>query len=173
LVNEITDPHLIFKGGNLLDIQFAADPQADPKRQTPAPGDVRLLVTRQKEKSVAVIFRPKVKGFQGEPIVLTSGTGKEPFDAIEEASERVAVEYRPRNGGFDAVVTIPLDVLGWTPKPGTTVKLDVGYIFGNATGTQTAVRAYWSNNGFSANVVADVPNESRLEPNQWGTATVE
>jgi hypothetical protein len=29
------------------------------------------------------------------------------------------------------------------------------------------------NNSFSANVVNDVPNESRLEPAQWGKATVE
>ena len=172
LVNEINDPHLIFKGGNLLDIQFAADPQADPNRKTPAPGDARILVTRQKEKPVAVVFRPKVKDFKGKPIVLTSGTGKEPFDAIE-TTDRIGLEYTARNGGFNAVVTIPLDFIGWTPKPGATVKMDVGYIFGNATGTQTSVRAYWSNNGFSANIVADVPNESRLEPKEWGAATVE
>jgi hypothetical protein len=64
-------------------------------------------------------------------------------------------------------------VLGWKPQSGQTVKMDVGYLFGNAPGTQSAARAYWMNNGFSANVVNDVPNESRLEPAEWGTATVE
>jgi hypothetical protein len=53
------------------------------------------------------------------------------------------------------------------------VKIDVGYLFGNAPGTQVAARAYWVNNSFSANVTADVPNESRLEPAEWGSATVE
>jgi len=40
-------------------------------------------------------------------------------------------------------------------------------------GTQAALRAYWTNNSFSANVTADIPNESRLEPAEWGTAMVE
>ena len=37
-------------------------------------------------------------------------------------------------------------------KPGMRMSLDLGYLFGNATGTQTAARAYWCNNGFAANV---------------------
>jgi len=48
-----------------------------------------------------------------------------------------------------------------------------GVIFGDAAGTQAALRAYWTNNSFSANVTADMPNESRIEPAEWGTATVE
>ena len=47
------------------------------------------------------------------------------------------------------------------------------YIFGNAEGTRTAIRAYLYNNSFSANVVDDIPNESRLEPEGWGMASVE
>ncbi len=69
---------------------------------------------------------------------------------------------------------MPLALLGWTPHPGGTVRMDLGVIFAkNANGTQAALRAYWSNNSFSANIVDDVPNESRLEPAEWGTATVE
>ena len=173
LVNEIADPRLIFKGGNLLDVQLATGAgEADPKRAAPAPGDVRILVTQQKGKTVAVVYRPKVKGFSGEPIVLTSGTGKESFDSIEP-TDRVTLDYQKGTGQFKATVTIPLDLLGWAPKPGAAVKIDLGYIFGNVTGSQAAVRAYWSNNSFSANVVNDVPNESRIEPKEWGTAMVE
>ena len=178
LVNEITDPKLIFKGGNLLDIQLAADaasapiPAADPERKTPAPGDVRILVTQQRGNTVAVVFRPKVKGFGGEATILRSPTGAEPFDVIE-TTDRVTVDYKPRTGEFSATVTIPLDLIGLALKPGSAVRMDLGYIFGNAPGSQAAVRAYWRNNSFSANVVNDVPNESRLEPKEWGTATVE
>jgi hypothetical protein len=53
------------------------------------------------------------------------------------------------------------------------VRLDFGYLFGNETGNQCAQRAYWSNSGPTAGIIGDVPSESRLEPNQWGTATVE
>jgi hypothetical protein len=34
-------------------------------------------------------------------------------------------------------------------------------------------RSYWSNNGFSANVLNDLPNESKLVPAEWGEAEVE
>jgi hypothetical protein len=172
LVNEVSDPRIIFKGGNILDIQMAADPAADPKRKAPAPGDLRLLVTRQADKPVAVLYRPRVKGFSGQPIVLTSPTGKESFDAIEPVSH-VRLDYAAAPGGFKAIVTIPLELLGWTPKPGTSVRMDLGYVFGNSTGSQASVRAYWTNSSFSANVTNDIPNESRLEPAEWGTATVE
>jgi hypothetical protein len=172
MTNDVSDPRLVFKGGNCIDIQIAVDPAADPKRKTPAPGDMRLLVTRQKGKPMAVIYRPKVQDFAGEPIVLTSPTGKESFDAIA-ATDAVGIDYRKITGGFQAVVTVPLSLLGWVPKPGTEVRMDLGYLFGNSLGTQVAVRSYWTNNGFSANVTNDIPNESRLEPAEWGTALVE
>jgi hypothetical protein len=68
---------------------------------------------------------------------------------------------------------VPLELLGLKLDPGRKLKLDLGYIFGNSQGTRTAVRAYLFNTSFSANVVDDIPNESRLEPAQWGEATVE
>ena len=49
----------------------------------------------------------------------------------------------------------------------------LGYLFGNQTGNATATRAYWSNKSFTARVTQDVPHEARLEPAQWGSATVE
>jgi hypothetical protein len=172
MVNTIPEPPILFKGGNLLDIQLGADPDANPWRTRPAPGDVRLLVTRQRGRPVAVIYRPKVRGFTGQPVVLKSPTGQEAFDAIE-VSDRVRLEYRKTPAGFSAVVTVPLSVLGWAPRPGMAVRLDLGYLFGNVTGNQCALRAYWSNSGPTAAIIGDVPSESRLEPNQWGTATVE
>jgi DNA-binding beta-propeller fold protein YncE len=172
LNNAMTDPQTIFKGGNLLDIQLAADTSADPKRQTPVPGDLRLLVTRQNGKPYAVIFRPKVKGFTGVPTVLTSPTGKESFDAIE-VTQAVQLAYRKQDGAFSATLTIPLATLGWTPQPGAKVRLDLGYIFGNTTGTKAMGRLYWTNTGFAAGVLNDIPTESRLVPGEWGEAEVE
>jgi len=172
LVNEISDWRLVFTGGNCLDIQMATDSAADPHRTTPAPGDLRFVITRQKDKPLAVVYRPKLKGFVGQPIVLTSATGRESFDAIEK-TDKIGLEYQKTSGGFRAVIAVPLELLGWSPSPGQTVKMDLGYLFGNATGSQVSLRAYWTNNSFSANVTNDVPNESRLEPHEWGTAAVE
>jgi hypothetical protein len=172
LVNSIPDPRVVFKGGNLLDIQLAADRDAAPRRTRPAPGDVRLLVTRQDGRPLAVIYRPKIQGFKGEPMVLRSPTGQEPFDAIE-VTDAVRLEYRKTAAGFHAVVTVPLAVLGWKPQPNSAVRLDLGYLFGNSTGNQCAQRAYWSNHSPTAAIIGDVPSESRLEPREWGTTTVE
>jgi hypothetical protein len=178
LINVAADPKLVFKGGNCLDIQLAADPAADPKRKTPAPGDVRLLVTRQATadgkaiQPLAVVYRPQVKGFQGQPIVLTSPTGKESFDEIRVV-DSVGLEYRKTSDGFRAVVAIPLDLLGLTLNKGQSLKMDLGYLYGNATGSQVAARSYWTNHSFSANVTNDIPSESRLEPAEWCQATVE
>jgi hypothetical protein len=51
--------------------------------------------------------------------------------------------------------------------------MDVGYLFGNSGGSRCAQRAYWSNNSPTANIIDDIPNESRLEPAQWGNALLE
>ncbi len=172
LVNGMTDPQLLFKGGNCLDIQLAADPTANAKRDTPALGDQRLLVSRQAGKPIAVLYTPKVKDFKGQPVVFRTGN-VESFDSIAVV-DQIALNYQQAtNGAFRAVVTVPLALLGWTPQPGTKVKMDLGYIFGNNEGTKAMVRSYWSNNGFSANVLNDVPNESKLTPKEWGMAEVE
>lgn len=175
LENRTAQPQLIFKGGNLIDLQLATDPKAPVDRTQAAPGDLRLLISRRDDNPVAVLYRTKVAGFTGNPIVLSSPTGTESFDQIEEVGDQIglAVRLRKSGDGCAAIATIPLDLLGWTPRAQTSVKLDVGYIFGNDGGTQAMRRLYWTNNSFSANVLNDVPNESRLEPHKWGTAEVE
>jgi sugar lactone lactonase YvrE len=172
LINGIQENQFIFKGGNCLDLQLATDAAADPKRTTPAPGDIRVLITVRGGKPLAVVYRPKVAGFTGTPTVFTSPTGKESFDAIEVWND-VNVKVEKSATGYTAVVTLPLERLGWTSKPGSTVKMDVGYLFGNETGNLVLARKYWTNSSFSSGVTNDVPNESRLEPAHWGTATIE
>lgn len=171
LTNATPEDQIVFRGGNCLDLQIATNPDADPDRETPDPGDVRLLVTRKQGRPFAMVYRPRVAGFTGTPIVLRSPTGVESFDCIRP-TDRVQLDYEKTDDGFAAVIAVPLDLLAWTPESGQTVRMDVGYVFGNANGTRAAARAYWANNGFSANVVDDIPNESRLEPGQWGKAVV-
>lgn len=172
LTNSYADWKTLFKGGNCLDLQFAAETTADPKRKEPAPGDVRILVTRQNGQPIAVVYRPKVKNFTGVPLTFTT-VNKITLDRIDVNDKVQLVGYQKTPTGFTVTVVVPLDVLGWTPKPGSKVKMDVGYIFGNSTGNQVAMRTYWSNNSFAANCVGDVPNEIKLEPDQWGMALVE
>jgi hypothetical protein len=163
LVNSVPDPKLLFKGGNCLDIQL------ENRRGEP----VRVLVTQYQGKPFATVYFPKVKDFKGEPVVLTSPTGKESFDAIKYL-ENVALTIEKTDKGFRARAAIPLEVLSLELKSGQKLKMDLGYIFGNAQGVGKAVqRTYLNNSSFSANVVDDIPNEARLEPKEWGEAGVE
>lgn len=163
LINAVPDPKLLFKGGNCLDIQLENN-LGEP---------VRVLVTQHQGKPFATVYFPKVKGFKGEPTVFNSPTGKESFDEITFL-EGIALTTEKTDKGFRAKVAIPLAALRLTLKTGQKLKMDVGYIYGNAQGIGKAVRrAYIFNNSFSANVIDDIPNESRLEPKEWGEATVE
>ena len=163
LVNATPDPKLLFKGGNCLDIQLEND-RGEP---------VRVLVTQHQGKPLATVYFPKVKDFKGEPTVFNSPTGKESFDEIRFL-ENVPLTTEKTDKGFRAKVSIPLEALRLKLDPGEKLKMDVGYIFGNAQGVGKAVRrAYLANNSFSANVLDDIPNEARLEPKEWGEATVE
>ncbi len=191
LINSTPDERIIFRGGNLLDIQLAANPAADPKRQKPAAGDVRLLVTRRpddnaapapqprrgrggaeppevKGKPFAVLFQPKIERSDVTAKVLTSPTGQESFDRIEVVE--VGLDYEKTADGFTATVTIPLNLLNLTLDAQEEITMDLGYLFGNDGGTRIVTRAYLFNNSFTANIVDDIPHESRLEPAEWGKA---
>jgi sugar lactone lactonase YvrE len=163
LLNTVADPKLLFKGGNCLDIQLE-NSLGEP---------VRVLVTQYQKKPFAAVYFPKVKEFKGEPTVLVSPTGKESFDEIKFL-ENAALTVEKTDKGFRARVALPLEALRLKLEPGQKLKMDLGYIFGNAKGVDKAVRrSYLSNNSFSANVIDDIPNEARLEPKEWGEAEVE
>jgi len=171
LTNSITERQLLFKGGNCLDIELQTDPKADPARAEAVIGDMRLLVTRQEGKPLCLAYIKKAPGFQGQPVVLQSPTGKEIFDKVVEIPVELA--YEKTKTGFIAVVRIPRASLGLTLTPATSVRLDLGFRFGNETGNAVAQRAYVWNSSPLTMIIYDVPSETRMEPANWGTATVE
>jgi hypothetical protein len=95
-------------------------------------------------------------------------------DQTVQADEVVAM---PRWGHNPSFTWLDKDLTVWFStghrQPAQTVRMDLGYIFGNAQGTRTAARAYAKNTSFTANVVNDIPHESRLQPQHWGQAVVE
>lgn len=171
-VNASADAQLAFKGGNTLDLQWGPLVGDAVDRDAPGVGDRRLLISRFDGRPRAVLFVPRDGGESEPAIVLRSPTGVERFARIDDVSSRVSVEVGPAPdgaAGFTVEALIPWDVLGFetfsTPR-----RFDVGYIFGNAQGTQAADRAYWSNRSLTARITNDVPHESRLEPARWGLA---
>jgi len=149
-----------FKTGGCLDLMVGTDAGADPKRTNPVAGDLRLLITRVKDQTRAVLYRAVVPG-TAKPVPFSSPWRTITLDRVDDISAQV--EFATSAGLFE--VSVPLAVLEWKPKPGTAVKADLGILRGD--GSTTLQRVYWSNKGTA--IVSDVPSEAQLTPALWGT----
>jgi hypothetical protein len=159
LRNSGETPNALFKNGGALDLMIGANPDADPKRSTPVAGDMRLLVTRVKDKTRAVIYRAVVPGTTA-PVPFSSPWRTINIDMVEDVSDQV--QLAGEGGNYE--ISIPLKALNLTPQAGTIIKGDIGILRGN--GFQTQQRVYWSNKATA--ITADVPSEAQLTPNLWG-----
>lgn len=159
----------LFKTGGALDLMIGTDAKADPMRNQAVSGDVRLLVTQVKGKTVAVLYRPIVPGTTTEPISFSSPLRTIKFDRVDNVSTQVmlakAAQTTPNQKIEDNYeFSIPLVVLGLKPAAEQVIQGDVGILSGN--GFQTLRRVYWSNK--AAGLTSDVPTEAELTPQLWG-----
>lgn len=168
----------LFKTGGALDVMIGADASADPARRQAVAGDRRLLVTQVKGKTVAVLYSPVSPGGTGEPVVFGSPLRTLRFDRVDVVSDDVtlASEIKPdlkkdKNGSIKSAtyeVSVPLSILGFHPKPGSSHRFDIGLLRGD--GAQTLQRVYWSNK--ASGLVSDIPSEAELLPQLWGTLQI-
>jgi hypothetical protein len=160
---------MLFKTGGALDLMLGTDPGANPKRDKPAAGDVRLVVTMAKGKPMAALYRAVVPGTQ-TPVPFSSPWRTVTFDRVDDVSSQVELaaggetdsKKKGDRGLFE--FSIPLAVLGLKPEGGKTIKGDIGLLRGN--GFQTMQRVYWQNK--STGLISDVPGEAMLMPQLWG-----
>jgi len=155
-------PTALFKTGGGLDLMIGTDPNANPARRDPAAGDLRLLVSQVKGKTVALLYRPKVPGTQTPPVPFSSPWRTIGFDRVDDVSDQVQL-VSDGKGNYE--IAVPLKLLGLTPQWGMKIKGDIGLIRGD--GTHTLSRTYWSNKATA--IVSDVPSEAELTPSLWGT----
>ena len=116
---------------------IGTDPKANEKRGDPAPGELRLLVTRVKDQTFAVLYRAIPPGTK-EPVPFSSTWRTITIDDDENVSGQV--EFAASEGDFE--IAVPLAVLGLKPTTDMAVKADVGVLRGN--GMATTQRVYWS-----------------------------
>jgi hypothetical protein len=168
--NAATDAKTIFLQGDSVDIQLGLDPAADPKREQPAAGDIRIAIAPSEKDAIVMLYQPIVPGHKGPREAFVSPVGRVEMDRVERlAGAKVAVTRTA--DGYDIEAAIPLDKLGWTFPAGQTIRGDVGVLFSDDTGTECVLRRYWSNR--NTNIAADLPSETRLQPDEWGTVVVE
>ena len=168
---ETADPNLLrntgdvpiapFKTGGTLELMIGTDPKADPKRREAVAGDLRLVITRVKDKTVALLYRPVAPGTTTPKVPFTSPLRTIYFDRVDNVSDKVEFAA-DTTGNYE--VSIPLDVIGLKPEPGMRIQGDIGVLRGN--GAVTVARTYWSNK--ATGIVSDVPSEAELMPSFWG-----
>ncbi|HEV7866996.1 MAG TPA: hypothetical protein VGO90_04905 [Chthoniobacteraceae bacterium] len=162
-------PTAPFKTGGALDLMIGVNPAADPQRSRPVEGDQRLLVTKVKDRTFAVLYRAVVPGTK-ERVPFSSPWRTITLDRADDVSAQVTLASsvtKDSKGKFDAAfheLSIPLAALGLKPEPGQSLRGDLGILRGD--GTKTMQRVYWSNKATS--ITADVPSEAELTPKLWG-----
>lgn len=170
-VNGGKDPEVMFKSGDCIDLRWAADSKANPKRRKPATGDIRLLFVPDGKDGVAA-----VKYVFVDPSVapdarrsFTSPTGTAYVDRIEYPKIKASVVKT--KDGYEFTADIPWKFLGENGKPaqGETRRADVGVIFGGAGGSVTVRRAYLFDR--ESGIVDDLPSEVRVCPANWGNVS--
>jgi len=171
LRNNGDDWKMLFKYGDSVDLQLAADPAADPRRATAGAGDKRLLLTEARGRLAAVLYEPVVPGSTGEKVPFASPWRTVTFDRVRLVTDAVKLRVTRQANAYTVEATVPWSLLGITPEPGLRLQGDFGVLFGNEAGEVTLLRSYWSNQNTS--IVSDVPSEASLEPRQWGTLVLE
>ncbi len=148
-----------FKTGGCLDVMLGAGAPYDDRRSGPVAGDERLLVTRFKERTCALLYRAVVPG-TAAPVPFSSPWRTITLDRVDDISDQV--EFGADGGDYE--IAVPLAVLGLTVAPGAAIRADIGILRGD--GMQTLQRVYWSNKGTA--ITSDVPSEAALTPALWG-----
>jgi len=168
-----TDAKTIFLYGDSVDIQLCLDPvvAARVKRgHKPAVGDIRIAIAPYEKDAIVMLYQPLAPGYKGKREEFVSPVGRVVMDRVERIVEaKVSVKRTPE--GYDLEAAIPLNKLGLEFPVGRTIRGDVGVLFSDDTGTKCLLRRYWSNR--NTNIAADLPSETRLQPNEWGTVVVE
>ena len=160
----------LFKTGGALDLMLGTNSNADPKRNKAAEGDIRLFITRVKNQTTAMLYRPIAPNTATEPVQFASPLRTLKIDRVDDVSDVVTLassvvtdEKTKLSQGFFEF-SIPLATLGLKPSAGQPLKGDVGILRGN--GFQTLQRVYWSNK--ATGLVSDLPSEAELTPQLWG-----
>ncbi|HCE46481.1 MAG TPA: hypothetical protein DET40_23295 [Lentisphaeria bacterium] len=168
-VNNGKDWQLLFKTGDSVDLQIGSDPNANPKRSGPVPGDLRLLIAPFQGGNIAVLYRHRQPG-ASDNVVFQSPWRNEKVDSVKKL-ESANIAVTKSGDSYNVEVAVPLADLGLANDAGKTLRGDFGIVYGDAEGTTNIFRNYWSNQ--ATGLINDVPGEIMLSPNMWGDITME
>jgi hypothetical protein len=173
-VNTPSDPRLLFKSGDAVEVNLATDLDKRPVRgqnqQAMKPGDVRIIVARTAGGDLLATRYRYVTTEMEKPntfSVETKSSGKDTLDDVMVWTD-LPMHARVQPDGYVVELAIPWKDLGIEPKPGLALIGDVGVIYGNEGGTKNAIRYLWSDKSPEVSINNDIPSEIRIHPNHWG-----
>ncbi len=167
-INQGKDWKMLFKTGDSVDLQLGSDPQADPNRTEPVPGDIRLLIAPFQGQTIAVLYRHRATRGPKNSEEFKSPWRSERVDDVRilKTLQLKVEEIRPGQEHYRVHAVIPLGELGLGRLGPQPYKADFGVIYSNQEGTENARRSYWSNQ--VTGLINDVPGEIMLTPKLWG-----
>ena len=169
-VNNGKDWQMLFKTGDSVDLQIGTDPKANPKRSTPVPGDLRLLIAPFEGENIAVLYRHRAPGAT-DGVVFQSPWRSEKVDSVRKL-ESAKITVTRSGDSYLVKAAVPLSDLEMDARTlGKSLRCDFGVIYGDAAGTTNIFRNYWANQ--ATGLINDVPGEIMLTPNLWGDVTLE
>jgi hypothetical protein len=168
-VNGGKDFSQLYSTGDTVDIQIATDSKANPNRNDPAKGDIRISIANFNGKNIAVIY--KFKNDIKKPRTFSSGVLQgyvvDYVDIITDAQ----IYTKTGNNKYEVIAAIPWKDIGIQPKSGMKFLADFGATHGDPSGTRTRLRTFWANQ--QTGLVDDIVFELKLEPKNWGTIVLE
>ena len=171
MVNGGKDWSTLLKTGDTCEIMLATNPDAEAKRDRPVAGDMRLLFSVLEGQPVAVLYEAVARpGEEKAPQSFNSPWTAAVFERVV-LLKSAKVQVARTEGGYVLSATVPLSDLGFSPSAGMKTRGDVGVLFSNQGGTQTAIRTYYFNH--NTGITGDLPSEARLQPLDWSTLELE
>ncbi|MEI8195807.1 MAG: hypothetical protein WCI73_07860, partial [Phycisphaerae bacterium] len=166
-VNAGADYKTLFKTGDAVDIRLAADAKLPPGRQSPGPGDMRVIIANLNGKPTAVLYKFVVPGTKEEQkSKFASPVGTVAVDEIK-ILKTADITITKAGKGYAATVCIPWKELGFDKPPQGVLRGDVGILVADSEGTRTVARYYYYDQ--KSQVVSDLPSETMVDPSQWGS----
>jgi hypothetical protein len=156
---------LLFKTGDSVNLFIAPD----GKYSDGDSAGIRILGANLPTGSMTVLYRPN--GKEEKPFTFESPVRKVTFKhAAVESTAKFSAAIGGSKTDYTGTLTVPWSVLNLKPSSGMKLRLDVGVLFSDGTGTQTGQRVQWADRQTS--VVNDVPTEAEFFPVRWGRATL-
>ena len=158
-VNKGVSAPLAFKTGDCVSLFLASESVAKDN----AIAGARVLLAAPRGKPTAVVYRPQGPG--NAPFVFESPVRKSPFAFVAEDAS-IKFNVTPGNGSYTLTASVPWSVLAVAPQPGAIFRADLGLLFADDSGANTAQRVHWVDR--ETNVVNDTPTEAEFVPARWG-----